>query len=34
MDRKMKLSFKIYIDNILIEQVPATKFLGVIITEI
>ena len=29
----MKPLVKIYIDNILIEQVAETKFLGVIITE-
>ena len=31
--RKVKSSIKIYKDNILIEQVAETKFLGVIITE-
>ena len=31
--RKVKPSVKIYIDNILVEQVAETKFLGVIITE-
>ena len=31
--RKMKPSVKIYIDNILVERVAETKFLGVIITE-
>ena len=33
MNRKAKPSVKIYIDNILIEQVAKTKFLGTIITE-
>ena len=32
MIRKVK-PFKIYVDNILIEQVAKTKFLGVIITD-
>ena len=31
--RKVKPSVKIYIDNILVEQVAETKFLGVTITE-
>ena len=31
MIRKVKPSFKIYIDNILIEKAAETKFLGVII---
>ena len=31
--RKVKPSVKIYIDNILVEQVAETKFLCVIITE-
>ena len=31
--RKVKPLVKIYIDNILVEQVAETKFLGVIITE-
>ena len=32
--RKVKPSVKIYIDNILIEQVAETKFLGVIINKV
>ena len=33
MTRKVKLYVKIYIDNILVEQVAETNFFGVIITE-